>query len=259
MAGSPLKIDARRKKILELLDREGQVRVSQLSEQLGATSVTIRSDLDALEREGYLERIPGGAIQSVKNFYHLDFTRCKLQNMDLKKSIAQAAIDLVHDGDTLMINSGTTTYFTAVELKRRKKNLNIVTNSIMVAMELGAQPTFRVILLGGDINVQYSFVHGYEAQEQLGHYKAKSAILSIDGISSENGLTTYHAEEAIIDRIMIERAHQTIIVADSSKLEHEGFSFVADLSRADHWVTDKAADGPAADKIRQSGVDVTFA
>ena len=258
MTNSGLKIDIRRKKILELLSRDGLVRVSQLSEEFGATMVTIRSDLDALARDGYLERTQGGAIQTEKNYYNLDYQRNKQTNVDQKKAIAVAAAGLVRDGDTLMINSGTTTYFTAVELKKHK-NLNIVTNSISVAMELSAHPTFRVILLGGDINAQYSFTHGNDALEQLKRYKADRAILSMDGISSEIGLTTYHAEEATIDRIMMERARETIVVADSTKLAHESFSYVADIDKVQHWVTDRAADNKLLGEIQKKGVEVTFA
>jgi len=258
MTTGGLKIDLRRKKILEFLNKDGQVRVSQLSEILDATTVTIRSDLDALERDGYLERTPGGAIQTVKNYYNLDFLHNKQKNIELKKSIAVASSLLVHDGDTLMINSGTTTYLTAVELKKYK-NLNIVTNSVSVAVELSAHPTFRVILLGGEINAQYSFTYGNDAQEQLKRYKADSAILSMDGISSKVGLTTYHAEEATIDRMMMERSRETIIVADSTKLGHESFSFVSDIDKVQHWVTDRNADKKRLEEIYNAKVEIIFA
>lgn len=257
MTNSGQKIDARRKKILEFLSRDGQVRVADLSEVLSATMVTIRSDLDALARDGYLERTQGGAIQTVKNYYNLDFLRHRQENIDQKKAIACAVSGLVRDGDTLMINSGTTTYFTAVELKKHK-NLNIVTNSIAVAVELSAHPTFRVILLGGDINAQYSFTYGDDAQEQLKRYKADYAILSIDGVSIETGITTYHAEEATIDRIMMDRARETLVVADSSKFNHESFSFVADIDKIQHWLTDRPSDPEVLAQINQIGDKVVF-
>lgn len=254
MAGE-LKIDARRKKILEVLRRDGQVRVAQLSEALGATVVTIRSDLDALEQDGYLERTQGGAIQTMKNYYNLEFQRRKQEHMENKRAIAAAALVLVRDGDTLFINSGTTTYFTAVELKQRK-NLNIVTNSISVAVELGGLPSFRVILLGGDINAQYSFTYGEDVKEQISRYRANWAILSVDGVNPGTGITTYHAEESVIDRIMIERAQTTAIVADSSKLGRESFSLISALSRGTVLITDREADAVMAKRIQDEGVDV---
>lgn len=254
MAGE-LKIDARRKKILEVLRRDGQVRVAQLSEALGATVVTIRSDLDALEQDGYLERTQGGAIQTMKNYYNLEFQRRKQEHLENKRAIAATAAALVRDGDTLFINSGTTTYFTAVELKQRK-NLNIVTNSISVAVELGGLPSFRVILLGGDINAQYSFTYGEDVKEQISRYRANWAILSVDGVNPGTGITTYHAEESVIDRIMMERAQTTAIVADSSKLGRESFSLISALSRGTVLITDREADTGMAKKIQDEGVDV---
>jgi len=254
MAGE-LKIDVRRKKSLEILRRDGQVRVSQLSEALGATVVTIRSDLDALEQDGYLERTQGGAIQTMKNYYNLEFQRRKLEHMENKKAIAAAAAGLVHDGDTLFINSGTTTYFAAVELKQRK-NLNVVTNSISVAVELGGLPTFRVILLGGDINAQYSFSYGEDAKEQISRYRANWAILSVDGIQPGAGITTYHAEESVIDRIMMERAQASIIVADSTKLGRESFSRISALTPNTVILTDSGANAEIASQIRAEGVDI---
>jgi DeoR/GlpR family transcriptional regulator of sugar metabolism len=254
MAGE-LKIDVRRKKILEILRRDGQVRVAHLSETLGATVVTIRSDLDALEQDGYLERTQGGAIQTMKNYYNLEFQRRKQEHMENKKAIAAAAAGLVRDGDTLFINSGTTTYFTAVELKQRK-NLNIVTNSISVAVELGGLPTFRVILLGGDISAQYSFTYGEDVKEQISRYRANWAILSVDGIQPGTGITTYHAEESVIDRIMMERAQTPIIVADSTKLGRESFSRISALTAQTILITDQNANPDITAQIRTEGVDV---
>jgi DeoR/GlpR family transcriptional regulator of sugar metabolism len=242
-ASKGLKIDIRRKRILEILSRDGQVRVSRLSGELGATPVTIRSDLAALYADGYLERTAGGAVQSVKNFYNMNFQRRRQENAHIKKRIASVAADMINDGETLFINSGTTTYYTAVELKRRK-NLNVVTNSLPVAMELADVPTFRIILLGGDINAQYSFSYGVNALEQLRQFKADKTILSMDGISAGAGLTTYHAEEAVINRTMMERSNETIIVADNRKIGHESFSFVSPLSAAACLVTN--TDGVTA-------------
>jgi DeoR/GlpR family transcriptional regulator of sugar metabolism len=252
-----LKIDERRKKILEILRRDGQVKVSELKNFFDVSAVTIRSDLDILGRDGFLERTQGGAIQTVKNFYNFEFQCRKQENMEQKKAIASVAADLINDGETLLINSGTTTYYTAVELKRHK-NLNIVTNSVSVAIELGAHPTFHVILLGGDINAQYSFTYGKDAQEQLGRYKADKSILSVDGICIDSGLTTYHAEEALVNNTMIDRARETIIVADSSKFDHESFAFITEIEKAQYWVTDSLLNSQSVNEIEKLGIKVVI-
>ena len=255
MASEKLKIDARRRKILEILSAEGQVRVTDLSARLAATPVTIRSDLDALERDGFLERIQGGAVQTVKNYYNLDFLQRKQEGGVVKKHLAAAVADMIRDGDTLFINSGTTTYFVAMELKKRK-NLNIVTNSLSVAVELGAHPTFRVLLLGGDINAQYAFTYGPDAQEQLKKYRADYAILSMDGVCPSTGLTTYHAEEAVMDLLMIERSKKAIVAAESRKIGREGFSRVCGVERVHCLVTDGGADRDAVSRLRALGIEV---
>ena len=201
MAPSGLKIDTRRKQILELLERDGRVSVTRLSQELGATAVTIRSDLSALERDGYLERIQGGAIRKMR----IQPQRPVGSNLPEKQAIAAVTARIIQNGDTLFLNSGTTTHQLAMALKEHR-NLNVVTNSVAVAAELSAIATFHVILLGGELDPQYLYTSGGDAQEQLRKYQADYAILSLDGVSVENGITTYHADEAIIDRMMVEQA-----------------------------------------------------
>lgn len=254
MAPSGLKIDHRRKQILELLERDGRVSVSQLSEMLGATAVTIRNDLNALERDGYLERIQGGAIRKMR----IQPQRPAAANLPEKQAIAAAAAAMIRDGDTLFINSGTTTREVAVALKGHR-NLNVVTNSVAVAAELSAVATFRVILLGGELDPQYLYTCGGDAQEQLQKYQADYAILSLDGVSAENGITTYHADEAIIDRMMVEKAQKILIVADHTKMGHAGFSLICPLQQAHTVITDSACDPAVAEAIRAAQVTVITA
>jgi len=228
-----------------------------LAAMLGTTHVTIRSDLAALARAGYLERVQGGAYLSMNNYYHGEFHRRKQVNNEAKKHIGSLTAQMIRDGNTIFLNSGTTTYYVALALKRHK-NLQIVTNSLSIALELGEVPTFRVILLGGLLNAQYAFVHGPSAQEQLETYRADYAILSMDGVCPEKGLSTYHGEEAVLDRIMMERAGKTIIATHSSKIGVEGFSYVSDLSSVSCLVTDEGADPQTVQYLRNSGIRVLY-
>lgn len=250
-----LKLDARRKNILEILNRSGKVRVIELSQELGASEVTIRNDLSELEKSGYLERVPGGAVQTMKNYYNMDLQQRRMENAEAKQSIASLAASLVNDGDTLMINAGTTTYFTALDLKRFK-NLKIITNSILVAVELASVPTFHVQLLGGLVNPQYSFTYGDGALLHLKRYKADKVILSMDGVCTEAGLTTYHSEETEVIRTMIERSRTIIVVADHTKLGHESFSHIAPLSAASYLVTNRCDCTDLLREIEEAGVTI---
>ena len=232
--GSQSKITLRRNAILEILQKEKKVYIAELSKHFGTSLVTIRSDLDALAEEKKLVRMAGGAILPSDG----DTGTQKIVHYEEKRELAVQTAQLIQDGDTLFINSGTTTELVAKELKIRK-NLNIVTNSLSVATELGNVPSFRVILLGGAINSQYGFTYGADTQEQLNRFSADWAILSIDGISDEGEISTCHAEEAIIDRVMLARAKRVLIVADSTKIGRTGFSYVSRCDEKIQILTNK--------------------
>jgi len=255
LAGGKLKIERRRKKILEELNRTGKVSVAQLSERMAVTPVTIRNDLTELENAGCLLRIQGGAVQIPSGE---EEAAPQDPRAAQKSAIGKAVAQLVRDGDTLFINSGTTCEHVASALRVRR-NLNIVTNALKVAVELGNVPTFRVLLVGGEINAQYGFTHGGDAQEQLGKYQADWAVLSVDGVSAKGGVTTHHAEEAIIDRIMSNGAGQTIVAADGSKIGRAGFSRVSPCRSELILVTDASADREALEALRQQAVNTVFA
>ena len=259
MAGTMLKIDIRRGKILDRLKQDGAVSVSQLASQLGATPVTIRSDLDALEKDGYLIRVQGGAVMKQRaRDSAISPISGNVANQVEKLAIARAVCQHIHDGDTIFINSGTTMEVVAAIL-RSHKNLNIVTNSIKIAMELGSVPTLRVILLGGEINTQYGFTYGSDAQSQLAHYQADWALLTLNGISAEGGMTTYHAEEATLNCMMINQAKHTLVAADHSKVGHAGFFRFGEVAEGLELVTDNKANRQVVAELEAKGLKVSFA
>ena len=256
MTDSTLKIDIRRGKILELVRGSKKVYVGELSRTLGVTPVTIRNDLAALEGDGYIERINGGAIL-VENALRLQTgKRTTVENYRAKASIAAVIADMIEDGDTVFINSGTTTEIVAAALKKRK-NLNVVTNSIAVAAALADADTFRIIVLGGELNAKYGFTYGADAQSKFEHYHADWAILSVDGVSLAGGVTTYHAEESTIDHIMMSEAERILIAADHSKVGRTGFMRICELSERTCLVTDacEQTDGEL-DALMTVGVPV---
>ena len=255
MAESKLKIDMRRNRIMEQLRSEGKVSVSRLAAELGATPVTIRNDLTALEQDGYLVRVQGGAIIShqAENPLPVDAADPTLPQ---KQALAQQVAGMVADGETLFFNSGTTTLYIARALKC-KKHLNIVTNSLAIAMELGNTPTFNVLLLGGEINASYGFTSGGDTQEQLSKYRANWAILSVDGVSAQGGITTCRPEEAIIDRLMITNARKRLVAATGSKIGMAGFSRICDCNESIQLITDNTCDQDALLALKERGVWIT--
>lgn len=252
MASGKLKIDIRRKKIMELLARDGQVSVTELSEQLGVTQTTLRTDLDSLAADGLLVRVSGGAIPAPQKQPEQEIS-CAQE----KTAIAKRILSHVHDGDTLFLNSGTTTLLIARYLCE-KSRLSVVTNSLAVAQLLGATPV-RVVLLGGEINAEYGFTYGADAMEQLQRYQPTWAILSVDGVEAQHGISTYHAEEAMIDRLMIQCAGKTLLAADHRKIGRAGFSHVCNFFDGCYLVTDSACDRRALSELQQAGVPTDIA
>lgn len=256
MATGKLKIDIRRQTIMEQLNRDGIVQVSQLSQRLGTTPATIRNDLDMLAMEGQLDRIQGGAVRKVKPAE--GWTGAVTSVGQGRRAIAEAVLSYIRDGDTLFINSGMTTMAVAEVLSLRK-NLNVVTNSLSVANYLAHQADLRLILLGGELNANYGFTYGGDALEQLGRYQPQWSILSVDGVHPEHGITTYHADEAMIDRTMIARAQKTIIVADHRKIGRVGFSHICPVDRGQTLVTDSGCEEVVLERIENTGATVHVA
>lgn len=252
MTNNSLKIDERRKKIVDYIAQKGEVRVTELSEKFGTTGVTIRSDLKALESSGYLKRVSGGAVHNTNNFYNLNFIQRNQQNAELKSEVGRKVAKYVNDGETIFINSGATTYYTAIALKELK-NLSIVTNSITIAVELSSHLGFNVILLGGSLNPQYAFTYGSDALEQLRKYKADVSILSIDGIHLKSKFTTYHSDEAFIDQEMIRKSRRCIIASDHTKIGHESFSQVMDVPESSLIVTNECISHEVLKQYQEAG------
>ena len=173
----------------------------------------------------------------------------------LKQALAAEVAKMVSDGETIFFNSGTTTQHIARALKG-KKHLNIVTNSLTIAMELGNVSTFHVLLLGGEINASYGFTAGGDTQEQLSKYRADWAILSVDGVSASGGVTTCHPEEAIIDRLMMSNARKRLIAATGNKIGKAGFSRICDSNADMLLVTDSTCPKDALGELQECGVRV---
>ncbi len=257
MAGGKLKIDIRRQKILNMLKNEGQVTVKQLSNVLGTTPVTIRNDLDTLAQEARLVRTRGGAVKKTEDVQP-DWRITDVSEIQLyeeKAAIAEKVLDYVHNGDTLFINSGTTTLMVAEALSKRR-GLHVVTNSLAVASYMTRLPGIHVVLLGGELNANYGFTHGGDAVEQLGRYQPDWCILSVDGVDAEHGITTFHAEEVMIDRMMIEQSKKHIIVADHSKIGRAGFSRICGMHKQLITITSSGCERAALGRMEETGATV---
>lgn len=249
--------EARREKILNMLTVNGNVRVTELSELLDISSVTIRSDLNEMEQRGLLLRVHGGAISKNRAYYQMSLNERSQTNTEKKWAVAAACARLIKDDDIIMINSGTTTTLVMKELKARK-NLTVITNSLAVAREAELCDNARLILLGGSLNYQYQYTYGEDTLTQLNRFKADKVILSADGISPE-GLTSYQLSESAVDHKMVERSYSAIVVADSTKIGNVALSFVEPITAVDILITNADALAEPVEQIRQADVEVILA
>ena len=230
----------RRNRIAELVHKKGRVTVKELGELFELSEVTVRADLSELEADGRIARVHGGAVPPYKSYYNMSLQQRMSSETENKQKIATHAARMIQEGDTVMLNSGTTTLLLLRSI-HRNMNLTIVTNSVDIALEAGENPNFNVVMIGGTVNSKYHFSYGADANAQLSKYHADKLFLSVDGIDSENGFTTYYDLETDIDRRMLKNSASRIIVADASKIGRTAFACIAGLEEADHIITNSNA------------------
>ena len=247
--------DDRKNKISDMLRRDGVVKVADLSRIFGVSEVTVRNYLADMESKGLLSRTHGGAISSYKPYCSMNFNQRLKTNHSDKDLIAQKVAEMIEPDDTVMLNAGTTTLLTFRHLPA-EYNLNIVTNSISIALEASLNPNFNVVLIGGAVNSKYQFTFGEDAISQLKKYHADKLVLSVDGIDFECGFSTYYSEESYVDKVMIEQSDICIIAADKSKLRRNAFVKVADLDSADFVITTGKLDGEESQIFEETGIDL---
>lgn len=248
-------IEERRKTILELLNAKGKVKVNELARLFSTSEVTIRNDLTDLENEGLLDRVHGGAVGTYKAYANMSFQERLKTREEQKRAIARYTASLIAEGDTVMMNSGSTIYFVAQEISG-KKAVNIVTNSIVNLQQIDFKRNQRVILLGGNYDEQSQFTYGDDALQQLEKYRTDKCILSVDGLSVEDGITTYNYLEAEVNRKMMEHSKSTIVVCDYTKIGRSSFTFISKVENIDLVVTNAQADEDEIRLLRDAGVNI---
>jgi len=253
---SGLLIEERRRRICELLLQEGRVTVEGLATRFGTSQVTIRADLSALESAGALTRTHGGALpRGEAADQPLDVKR--FQHHAEKVRIAQAAVALIHEGETIILDSGTTTAEIARALRKSDlKFINVITNALNVAALLIDVPSVRLIMLGGVLRRESNSLCGPISAAALANLQADRLYLGADGLDPEIGVMTPHLQEAELNAQMIRIARQVVVVADSSKLIRRNISLIAKVEQINMLITDNAASPQAVEALRRRGVEV---
>ncbi len=227
----------RQDQILQLLTLRQRVTIEDLKEELHVSVETIRRDLKTLEGEGHLRRVYGGAILASPRGVETEYTKRANLHVTEKQAIAQRACDLINDGDTIVIDVGTTT-LEFVKLLNSKRNLTILTNAMQVALRVLNETQHKVYFLGGLLRQGEDSSSGTMCINCLENYYVDKAIIGAAGISASFDITDYHEPENAVRKKMMEIAGQVIVLADHSKFGITAFCKLCNMSKVDILVTD---------------------
>jgi len=249
--------EERQRLILRRLTAQGHVRVNELARELGVSAVTIRQDLGALAEQGLVRRTHGGAV-AVQTGFELPFARTAAVNASEKARLAEAAAAMVGEGETIVLDVGTTTTAIANALLGRRR-LTVVTNALNIAMILEESPGITVIVTGGTLRaIQHSLVNplGTELLTLITSIRADRAFIGANGVETEAGVTNANFPEAEIKRAMMAAARERIVVADHTKIGRVAAAVVAPVTSFDLLLTTSEADPAEIEKLRQKGLAV---
>jgi DeoR family transcriptional regulator, fructose operon transcriptional repressor len=253
-----MKAEERRSQIILLLEQHGSVLVDELSPLLAVSAVTVRKDLSELEERGLLHRTHGGATHAHKSLFNPSFgEKINLQQAQ-KEAIAQAALEFIEDGDSIILGAGSTILTLARLMKKRFRSLYIITNSIPVALEL-ADTTWEILLVGGQIRQHSMALIGPAAVRTLEVYHADKAFFGATGVSISKGYSTPHADMSNIIKAMINAADLAYALVDSSKLGRATLVSFAALRDAKLLITDSGAPKDFLAEMRQQQLEVRIA
>ncbi|MGB9682903.1 MAG: DeoR/GlpR family DNA-binding transcription regulator, partial [bacterium] len=247
-------------KILEIINERKSITVQELSEILGVCEVTIRKDLNRLDEMGLVKRTHGGAIAITNVQFEPSLNQRECENLDIKVKIGRLAVGLIEDRETIILDSGTTTYQIAKNLKNKSfSELTVITNSIAIANELINCINLNLIVLGGECRAITGALVGSFTEEMLKSIYADKVFLGANGFSLERGLTAPNPTEAHTKMLMARSAKRRIGVIDHTKIGLEFLVSFCSLSDLNVLITDDGVSSLYLEKIRESGTEVLLA
>lgn len=248
----------RRSVILQKLEKDDKVNVTELSHQFNVSEVTIRKDLRYFEKKNILIRSRGGAMKRSLVNVDLSIYDRRKQNIKLKEAIGAAAANLIMNGETILLDTGTTVMQLAKHLPK-KIEITVITNSVDITFRLAEYPNIRVIMPGGILRKNSLALVGEQAAESLREFFCDQYFLSADSIDLERGMMTTNIEEASLARINIRNSKKVIALIDSSKFQNKGIKLIASISEIDTLITDSGVPFDILHEIRAMGVKVLVA
>ena len=252
-------VEERKMKTLERIESQRKVTVAELCAVFHVSAATIRNDLRDLETAGLLIRTHGGAMVKSKTGMEQDMTQRGVQHLAEKRRIAEAASRLVEDGDTLMLDTGSTTFELAL-LLGHKQDITVVTNDLVIALALEGSPTVRVVFMGGIVRKNYhcTVIYGSAGRDILAGLSVDKAFMALNSFSLDKGASTPDINHAETKKLMMSIAAKVILLFDSSKFGRSSFALFAPLESIDTIVTDAIGAHECA-RLEEMGVDVVVA
>ncbi len=251
-----MRVTARRDRIVELLGEHQRMTVEALAQELAASQETIRRDLTELAARNRLRKFHGGAALP-DTVGEGAFRLRMVENLEAKRAIAATAAALFEEGDTIFIDTGSTTMAFATELAQRS-GLSVITNSIGIAQQISRSGTNHTFLLGGEHRHEAGENVGPLVLQQLAGFRPHHAVLTIGGLTAD-GIQDFDLQEAEIARAMIERCREVSILADSSKFGRPALFQLCSLASIRRLVTEKAPPAPLRTALGDAGVDIVLA
>lgn len=255
---SGLLAEPRRRKILEWLQEEGSARVRDLSAAFEVSEATIRQDLERLEADGYISREHGGAFLKTLPRQVETLSLQHLENMDKKRKIGVRAASLVGDGETIILDAGSTTTEVAHGLLQRRE-LTVITNALNIALILGAVPGFAVHMPGGQFKAPTLSLSGDKSVEYFRDILAGKLFLATAGVSLEAGLTYPSFADLQLKQAMIKAAQHVYLVADSTKINRTSFTRLGTLDVIHSFITDDGIRDEDAREFERRGIELIIA
>ncbi|MGO5051709.1 DeoR/GlpR family DNA-binding transcription regulator [Lachnospiraceae bacterium LCP25S3_G4] len=247
----------RRNLILEKLQEEKRVVVSELSQLYNVSEETIRRDLDKLDKDGLAVKSYGGAVLNENTNIDMPFNIRKKHNVTGKQKIAEIIANLIHDGERIMLDASTTAIFVAKAIKH-KKRLTVITNSLEIVVELSDVSDWNVMVSGGQVKEGYLALLGPKAVETLSSFHVDTTILSCKGVDEEQGFTDVNEHLTQVKQTMVQAAKKCILAVDSSKFGMIAFSKLGELKDIDMVVTDVEPDKKWLELFDQAGIECLY-
>ena len=247
----------RRNLILEKLQNEKRVVVSELSQLYGVSEETIRRDLDKLEKEGLAIKSYGGAVINEDVSIDLPFNVRKNQNVVGKQKMAEIVASLVHDGEHLLLDASTTAVFVAKALKE-KERLTVITNSMEILLELADVSGWNIISTGGMMKEGYLAFLGSRKEEDIGSYFVDTVIFSCKALDENWGVMESQEAFGTAKRAMLDSGRKKILVVDNTKFDQTAFSVAGRLRDVDIVVTDAKPSEKWLKLFKEEGVECRY-